>query len=210
MIPYEDPSQELQQQREREYANALMKNYLETSELNMDLIIRASIGGSFSSEDQEKVLADSHKINEAINKFEKEAWYEGGWQEDELNTRTASHELELEDMEALSLATAGRTLITLRDKKLNADITVITSEDEPQRPDGSGSMGLQSIHATAEDAIQLLHRMIEYRKAHISMTTSTKLYISMSGVPNEQISEIVDSNSPHPQLNPQRRELTSG
>lgn len=193
MIPYEYPSREIAEQVERNNALLLFQNYSETSRLNTDLIVHAIAGRYYSAEERAKILEDENKIQEAIGRFEKEVWYEGGWQEDEQKAQLKSHEMHLGTMETLSYTIAGRTLITLRDETIGAEITVITAENEPPRPDDSGPMGLQSINATAKQAIELLGRMNSYRSANIGMTPSRRVSIADSQMLYTPNSEIIDS-----------------
>lgn len=167
----------------------LLERYFEDSRLTIELIIKAIVGVSLTGEARQKVLDDYERVDEGIKQFEREVWLQGGWQEDEHRSALNGLSLVLGDIEALSFSTAGRTLITIRDKNKGIDITMCTAEDDPPYPDGSGHMGLQSIYATADEALALLHQMGQYCELGLCMGPSRDVSIGITDV----TSTIVDT-----------------
>jgi hypothetical protein len=94
------------------------------------------------------------KIHSHMKAFESEVWFGGGLQGQVQATDERGLSLKQDDLSALVYSIAGRTLITLSDTEKGSMVTLITAEDEKER-----RMGIQSVDATAPDAVALIDKM---------------------------------------------------
>lgn len=143
------------------YAKDHLQTYHETRRLSSTLIANAINGQTYSTEDSVRILAEEEVVEEAIEEFENEVWWKGGLQVWNKQSRDRGFSVKQDDIEARMYTLAGRTMITIVNQAKGIDVTVITSEDDERdflRENGMNetSMGLQSIHATAREAVELL------------------------------------------------------
>jgi hypothetical protein len=98
-----------------------------------------------------RVNADVDRIHAAVKRFEKDAWF-GGLQKFITDEKDYSgHSGEADGVKMLTMCSAARWMATISDEKTGDNVTVITEEKSPKP-----RMGMQSVAATAENAVRLL------------------------------------------------------
>ena len=138
-----------------------LAEYKKTRKLSASLIMNAAGGNYYSPEDNIKIKSETGVINEAIDDFEKNVWWEGGLQTWNEKSENRGFSASKGSVETRMYTIAGRTMITMLDHSKDIDVTLITSEsDERDFHKKYGMpelyMGLQSINATAREAVELI------------------------------------------------------
>jgi hypothetical protein len=149
-------------QREAYHAS-LIDGYKKDSRLSMSLMLFCAL----REEDPiaRSVNRDVKIVKAAAKAFEQEVWFDGGLQDNVVHSGGRGHSFNEGSFSALVYTIAGRTMITLSDNEKLTQVTLITSEDEPPREDGSGRMGIQSADATSEDAVALINKVRQLQRA---------------------------------------------
>ncbi|MFH0937272.1 MAG: hypothetical protein V1808_03180 [Candidatus Daviesbacteria bacterium] len=134
-------------------AQDYLEDYQKTRRLSSSLIMEALVSNYYPAEDKFRILADRNVVDEAVKVFEKEIWWEGGLQKFNKNSSDRGHSLKFGNLTARMYTLAGRVMITMEDNSRNIDLTVITTENNELY------MGVQSVNATAREAVELLYEM---------------------------------------------------
>lgn len=131
------------------------QSYLKTDRLSIAVL------GDYNDHPVQRVKTDIAKIEQAIHQFEQIVWY-GGLQQYVGRASRKGHSMETPKVEAMLYAIAGRVMITFRNPSKDIDVTVITAETETRQ----GVMGLQSVDATAKQAVSLLEEFTSYVRSN--------------------------------------------
>ena len=138
------------------YISSIFEGYRQNSRLSMDLMMYSILRPETPS--AAYVRRDTDIVDKAKEALETEVWFDGGLQRQIQNSPERGLSVENDDFSALVYSIAGRTMITLSDKEKGIQVTLITGDDEPRQENGKGRMGIQSVDATAEDAVALINK----------------------------------------------------
>ena len=158
VIDMSDPKQR------KEYIASLFADYAQTSRLNMYLVMYSELRSAPAGFSTNEILQRFRQIRSAAKHFESAVWFDGGLQETVVQSSDRRFSMHDGDFSALVYTLAGRTMITLADQGADAEVTLITSEDEPRQEDGKGRMGVQSMDGKAQDIISVISKALNYQK----------------------------------------------
>lgn len=118
--------------------------------------------GPYSASQAHELMAGFSAINEAVDLFEREAWY-AGLQAAIQAVPQRGMSGEANGLKLLTWVCAGRCMLTIEGG--GESVTLITADNEApyQRPRNPGDpkmgpMGMQSVDATAAGAVRLITR----------------------------------------------------
>lgn len=124
---------------------------------------------AITPEEARQLLSAFSAIESAVDEFERHAWYRG-LQKRVRDTRERGLRGEASGVTLLCWSCAGRCLLTIGAE--DRSVTLITTDSEApyaRRPDGyepatgdkMGPMGVQSVDATADEAVSLIWQVME-------------------------------------------------
>lgn len=176
LMSNEQRDEEREQAEHEAYVQSVFDAYRLTSKLSTPLLSHAVLRGN--RPDAKNAKRDIAIVEASVEVFEDEAWFEGGLQAQVQAADTKGLSLHYENLVLMSYSISGRTLITISDDAKNIDVTLVTSEDQPRIREGRHIMGIQGIDATASEAVDLIHGLVQMsRKGPLRMVPDADIRI---------------------------------